>query len=138
MPSPERATCGGCGLVCTGIEVLGATVQGTCTLGDAWFAERLAPQPPLARVDGAETGLDDALDVAATILREARTPLVRGLTQTTCEAQRLAVTVAERIGATIDPGPAPLAFQEIGASSATVGEMARAKLTLVWRADPET
>ena len=28
----------------------------TCPLGDAWFAERVAPAPPLARVDGREAG----------------------------------------------------------------------------------
>src|SRR4051794_4560298 len=139
MPSRERATCGGCGLVCTGIEVVeaGIELRGTCELGAAWFAERLAPPPPLARVDGRDAPLDEALDEAAAILRAARAPLVCGLTQTTIEAQREAVAIAAAVGATIDPGASALAFQELGASTATIGEIPRARLVVVWRADPK-
>jgi formylmethanofuran dehydrogenase subunit B len=139
MPSRERATCGGCGLACTGIEVVdGATFEGACGLGEEWFAERLEPQPPLARVDGGETGLDAALDAAAELLSKARAPLICGLTQTTIEAQRAAVGIAEAIGAAVDSGASTLAFQELGASTATLGELSRARLTVIWRADPET
>ncbi len=137
MPSRERATCGGCGLACTGIEVVdGATFDGACGLGEHWFAERLEPQPPLARVDGGETGLDAALDAAAELLAAARAPLICGLTQTTIEAQRAALDIAQAIGAAVDAGASTLAFQELGASTATLGELSRAKLTVVWRADP--
>ena len=139
MPSRERATCGGCGLACTGIEVVdGAAFEGACGLGEQWFAERLEPQPPLARVDGGETGLDAALDAAAELLAAARAPLICGLTQTTIEAQRAALDIAEAIGATVDSGASTLAFQELGASTATLGELSRAHLTVIWRADPET
>jgi formylmethanofuran dehydrogenase subunit B len=138
-PSPELATCGGCGLVCDDIEVAGGRVHRTCTLGDAWFAERLSPPPPLARIDGLETTLDAALDAAARLLAEARAPLVAGLTRATCEAQRVAVAIADAIGATIDSGAASLAYQEIGASTATLGEIRdRADPLVVWRADPVT
>jgi formylmethanofuran dehydrogenase subunit B len=139
MPSRERATCGGCGLACTGIEVVdGATFAGACGLGEEWFAERLEPQPPLARVDGSETDLDAALDAATDLLLDAGAPLICGLTQTTIEAQRAALDIAEAIGAVVDSGASTLAFQELGASTATLGELSRAKLTVVWRADPET
>jgi formylmethanofuran dehydrogenase subunit B len=60
------------------------------------------------------------------------------LTQTTIEAQRAALQVAEAIGATVDSGASTLAFQELGASTATLGELSRARLTVLWRADPET
>jgi formylmethanofuran dehydrogenase subunit B len=117
----------------------------TCPLGDAWFAERVAPAPPLARIDGREAALDDALDEAAAILRRARMPLVYGLGQTSCEAQRVAVGLAEAIGAVIDPagplldGAAGRAFQARGASTATLGEVRdRAEIVVVWRADPAT
>jgi formylmethanofuran dehydrogenase subunit B len=139
MPSRERATCGGCGLACTGMEVVdGAAFEGACGLGEAWFAERLAPQPPPARVDGGETALDAALDAAAGLLAAARAPLICGLSQTTIEAQRAALDLAEAIGATVDSGASTLAFQELGASTATLGELSRAQLTVVWRADPAT
>jgi formylmethanofuran dehydrogenase subunit B len=150
-PRARSATCGGCGLVCDDITgVVGddgrlERLIRTCPLGDAWFAERVAPAPPLARVDGREAGLDDALDEAAAILARARVPLVYGLGQTTCEAQRTAVALAEAIGAVIDPagplldGASGLAYQARGASTATLGDVRdRAEVVVVWRADPVT
>src|SRR3954467_14827373 len=123
MPSPELVTCAGCGCVCDDIELAGERVLNTCPLGDAWFAERRAPAPPLARVDGREAPLEAALDAAAALLGGARAPLVTGLEEATCEAQRVAVAIADAIGAIVDAGPAPLAYQEIGASTATLGEI---------------
>src|SRR3954466_12564214 len=127
MPSHERyATCGGCGLVCDDITaVVGddgrlERLDRTCPLGDAWFSDRVAPAPPLARVEGREAGLDQALDEAAAILVGARMPLVYGLGHKTCEAQRTAVALAEALGAVIDPagpwldGASGLAFQARG------------------------
>ena len=121
-------TCAGCGCVCDDGR--------TCALGDAWFA--LGERPPVARVDGREVSLDEAVAAAAAILRAARAPLVYGLGQTSCEAQRRAVGLAEALGAVIDPGgPAPFAYQTIGASTATFGEIRdRAELVVAWRADP--
>ena len=84
--------------------------------------------------------LGEAVDAAAAILRRARAPLVYGLGQTSCEAQRRAVALAEAIGAVIDPaggGTAGAAYQAIGSSTATFGEIRdRAELVVVWRADP--
>src|SRR4051794_2040837 len=151
MSSRERATCAGCGLLCDDITaVVGddgtlERLERTCPLGDAWFAERVAAEPPAARVDGNEVALEEALDAAASILAGARSPLVYGLGGASCEAQRAAVALAEAIGATIDPaGPAldgasGLAFQARGASTATLGEVRdRAAAVVVWRADPAT
>ena len=123
---PE-ATCAGCGCVCDDGR--------TCALGDAWFA--LGDRPPLARVDGDEVSLDEAVAAAAAILREARAPLVYGLGQTSVEAQRRAVALAEATGAVVDPGGSPFAMQAIGSSTATFGEIRdRAELVVLWRADP--
>src|SRR4051794_40652133 len=151
MPSPERATCAGCGLVCDDITaVVGddgglERLERTCALGDAWFAERLGPVPPPARVDGREAAIDEALDAAAAVLAAARAPLVYGLGQSSCEAQRAAVALAEALGATIDPaGPAldgasGLAFQARGTSTATLGEVRdRAEVVVIWGVDPAT
>jgi formylmethanofuran dehydrogenase subunit B len=139
------ATCAGCGCACDDIEA--TVVEGrlaglmrTCPLGDLWFAERGDDRPPLARVDGQGVSLDEAADAAAAILRLARAPLVYGLGQTSCEAQRRAVALAEAIGAVVDPaggGAAGLAYQAIGSSTATFGEIRdRAELVVAWRADP--
>src|SRR3954464_7265376 len=112
MPSRERATCAACGLVGDDIEAVVGDDGGierlirTCPLGDAWFADRVAPSAPPARLAGRGAQLEAALDEAAAILARARAPLVYGLGRTTCETQRAAVMLAEAIGATIDPaGP---------------------------------
>jgi formylmethanofuran dehydrogenase subunit B len=134
------ATCAGCGCACDDIEVTEDRLVRTCPLGDRWFAERGGERPPVARVDGRAVTFDEAADAAAAILRQARAPLVYGLGQTSCEAQRRAVGLAEAIGAVVDPaggGAAGLAYQAIGASTATFGEIRdRAELVVVWRADP--
>jgi formylmethanofuran dehydrogenase subunit B len=139
------ATCVGCGCVCDDIEVTVeqgrlAGLSGTCPLGDAWFAERGGERPPVAQLDGREVSLEDAVGAAAAILGQARAPLVYGLGQTSCEAQRRAVALAEAIGAVVDPagsGAAQAAYQAIGSSTATFGEIRdRAELVVVWRADP--
>jgi formylmethanofuran dehydrogenase subunit B len=150
-PGARAATCGGCGLVCDDImAVVGdggglERLERTCPLGDVWFAERVAPAAPPARLGGRETGWDAALDEAAAILTRARAPLVYGLGQTSCETQRAAVALAEALGAVIDPagplldGASGLAYQAHGASTATLGEVRdRAEIVVVWRADPVT
>jgi formylmethanofuran dehydrogenase subunit B len=139
------ATCAGCGCACDDIEV--TVVEGrlagltrTCPLGDLWFAERGGDRPPVARVDGQAVSVEEGADAAAAILRQARAPLVYGLGQTSCEAQRGAVALAEAVGAVVDPaggGGAGLAYQAIGSSTATFGEIRdRADLVVAWRADP--
>jgi len=146
---PERAaTCAGCGCGCDDIDVAVAAgalerAAGTCPIGDAWFAERTAHAPPVARVDGREVDFAAAVEASAAILGEARLPLVCGLGQTDCESQRAAVALAEAVGAVIDPagpledGAVGAASQAIGLSTATFGELRdRAELVVAWRADP--
>jgi formylmethanofuran dehydrogenase subunit B len=127
----------GCGCVCDDIKLTPAGPTRTCPLGDAWFADRSGDRPPVARVGGRETGLDQALDEAAAILAGARAPLVYGLGQTSCEAQRRAVALAEAAGAVIDAGAATAAYAAIGSSTATFGEIRdRAELVVIWQGDP--
>jgi formylmethanofuran dehydrogenase subunit B len=116
-------------------------VAGTCPLGDRWFAEHSGDRRPLARIDGRTASLGEAVDAAAALLRQARAPLVYGLGGASCEAQRRAVALAETLGGVIDPaggGAVGLAFQALGSSTATFGEIRdRAELVVAWRADPE-
>jgi formylmethanofuran dehydrogenase subunit B len=131
------ATCAGCGCACDDIEVTAAGPVRTCPLGDAWFAARTGDRPPVATVEGSAASLDEAVAAAASILGRARAPLVYGLGQTSCEAQRRAVALAEAIGAVVDSGGGSTAVQAIGSSTATFGEIRdRAELVVVWRADP--
>jgi len=152
MSSPEsmRFTCAACGLLCDDLMAVAGPdgrlrLEPACPRAEAWLAARLDPGVPLARVEGRETGLDEALDAAAAILAGARAPLVYGLGETSIEAQRAAVALADGLGAMIDPagplldGAAGRAFSARGASTATLGDIRdRAEVVVVWRADPAT
>jgi formylmethanofuran dehydrogenase subunit B len=46
--------------------------------------------------------LDDAVEAAAEFLYQANMPLVYGLSNITCEAQREAVALAELVGGVVD------------------------------------
>jgi formylmethanofuran dehydrogenase subunit B len=77
--------------------------KAACVLGASWFknhtAERLYPD---ALVDGKEATVDQAVEAAADYLYRADLPLVYGLSNITCEAQRESVALAELIGGVID------------------------------------
>lgn len=104
----KNATCTFCGCVCDDIELHAegdkiVKTKGACSLGESWFknhtAERLYPD---ALIDGQPASVDDAVEAAATFLHEANMPLVYGLSNITCEAQREAVSLAELTGGVID------------------------------------
>ena len=74
-----------------------------CILGESWFlnhtAEHLYPD---ALIDGKPATVDEAVEAAADYLHKANMPLVYGMSNVTCEAQREAVALAELIGGVID------------------------------------
>jgi formylmethanofuran dehydrogenase subunit B len=104
----DHATCTFCGCVCDDIQLHAnderiVEAKRACVLGKAWFlnhtAERLYPD---ALVDGRETSVEEAIAAAAELLTQADLPLVYGMSNITCEAQREAVALAERLGGVID------------------------------------
>jgi formylmethanofuran dehydrogenase subunit B len=104
----KNATCTFCGCVCDDIELHAEGEKIThakraCSLGESWFkhhtAERLYPD---ALVDGRPASVDDAVEAAAGYLLKADMPLIYGLSNITCEAQREAVSLAELVGGVID------------------------------------
>jgi len=144
----ENATCTFCGCVC---DDMALTVEdnritkakNACVLGKAWFAEHTVEDRPFALIEGKEASTEEAVEAAAQILAKARFPLVYGLSDTTCEAQRQAVSIADLIGANIDTttsvchGPTGMAFQGIGESTMTLGEVKnRADLVIYWGGNP--
>ncbi|MGD2047902.1 MAG: formylmethanofuran dehydrogenase subunit B [Chloroflexota bacterium] len=144
----ENATCTFCGCVC---DDMALTVEdnrithakNACILGKAWFAEHTVEDQPFALIEGKEATTEEAVEAAARILAEARFPLVYGLSDTTCEAQKQAVGIADLIGANIDTttsvchGPTGMAFQGVGESTMTLGEVKnRADLVIYWGGNP--
>jgi formylmethanofuran dehydrogenase subunit B len=124
------AVCPHCGCRCDVISL-----SDGCGLG------RAAPpaDAPVALIDGRPAGFDEALDRAAELLSAGRYPLVYGLAHLTCDAQRAAISLADRLGAAIDiagAGPAPL-FPDLGSVTCSLGELKnRADLIVFWGGQP--
>lgn len=104
----EHAACTFCGCLCDDIELHAegdriVEAKRACILGKSWFlnhtAERLYPD---ALIDGKPATVNEAVETAAELLYRADMPLVYGLSNITCEAQREAVSLAELAGGVID------------------------------------
>ncbi len=146
----KNAVCTFCGCVCDDIELTVAPdgksitrAGNTCELGRAWFLEHKVEEYPIALIDGKEASLDEAIEAAAQLLVKAKFPAVYGLSDTTCEAQKEAVAIADYLNGNIDTttsvchGPSGMAFQGIGESTASLGEIKnRADFIVYWGGNP--
>ncbi len=144
----EDAVCTFCGCVCDDIrlKVHGERIveaKGACVLGKAWFLHHSAEDRPACLIRGQPAPVERGIDMAARILVEAKYPIVYGLSDTTCEAQRKAAAIADWIGGTLDTttsvchGPSGMAFQGVGEVTCTLGEvMHRGDLIVYWGGNP--
>jgi len=101
----EHVTCLGCGCACDDITVVVqqdriAEARNACALGAAWFGDGRIPQD--VRVNGRPAPLEQALGEAARTLGTAQRPLVYLAADLSCEAQREAVALSDRLGAMLD------------------------------------
>ena len=146
----ENATCTFCGCVCDDMNLTVdldthriTKAQNACVLGRAWFTEHVNEERPFALIDGKEATTAEGVEAAAQILVNARFPITYGLSDTTCEAQRQAVAIADMIGGCLDTttsvchGPSGIAFEGNGESTASLGEIKnRADLVIFWGGNP--
>jgi formylmethanofuran dehydrogenase subunit B len=145
----ENATCTFCGCVCDDMHLTVEAgritkAKNACVLGKAWFLEHQPDDTrPMATVGGVEVTTADAVTEAARILHGSRYPVVYGLSDTTVEAQRVAVEIADLTGACLDTttsvchGPSGIAFQAVGEATCTLGEIKnRADLLVFWGGNP--
>jgi formylmethanofuran dehydrogenase subunit B len=141
----EHATCLGCGCACDDIALVVdqggiAEARNACALGRAWFGEGSVPRE--ARSGGKAVAPEVALADAATLLVRAERPLVYLAPDISCETQRAAIAIADRLGAVLDSPTAEiaagvLAAQRRGRAGATLGEIRqRADLVVFWGVDP--
>jgi formylmethanofuran dehydrogenase subunit B len=142
------AVCVRCGCVCDDIELTVrenkvTEARNACAMGSEWFLSSFPEKRPVATIRGREVALNEALAEAGRILANARFPLVHGLADSTCEAQRIAVSIADRIGACLDTamplhhGLSGMAFQGVGEIHCSLGEVKnRADLVVFWGCDP--
>ncbi|GIW94144.1 MAG: tungsten-containing formylmethanofuran dehydrogenase 2 subunit B [Pirellulaceae bacterium] len=144
----EDATCTFCGCVCDDIEL---HVQGdriveakrACVLGTAWFLNHHVEDRPACLIRGKPASVEEGIHEAARILAEAKYPLVYGLSDTTVEAQRVAASLADWLGACLDTttsvchGPSGMAFQGVGEVTCSLGEVRnRGDLIIFWGSNP--
>ena len=141
----ENVTCLGCGCACDDIGVVVDDVRirdtpNACALGAQWFGDGRAPS--LARVNGRDATVDDAVGAAVSSLEGSDRPLVYLAPGISCEAQRAAVAVADLLGSRLDSVssgtslPPVLSAQERGFASATFGEIRnRADVVVFWAID---
>ncbi len=144
----EDATCTFCGCVCDDITLKVQDDQiveakRACVLGKAWFLNHQGHQGPSCLIRGEPAPVEEGIRLAAKILVEARYPVIYGLSDTTCEAQRVAVSIADWIGGTVDTttsvchGPSGMAFQDVGEVTCTLGEVRhRGDLIIFWGSNP--
>jgi len=104
----NNATCTFCGCVCDDIQLHHDGVRihdakKACVLGTAWFTHHTAEKKyPAALIDGREATVDEAIEAAASLLHAADMPLVYGMSNPTCEAQKECVALADRLGGLLD------------------------------------
>ena len=141
----EDVTCLGCGCACDDIDITihqGRIVEAAraCSIGAAWFGDGSAPARSL--VDGRDAQQGAALASLAQLLRSSKHPLIFLAPGISCEAQRLAVGLADACRGRLDNVSTStvlhsvLASQEIGRATATLGEVRnRADTVLLWDVD---
>lgn len=144
--------CPFCGCCCDDLEVIIedntiVDVRNACALGASKFMEYSAHRntKPLIRKNGelVEVSLDEAIKRSAKILAEASYPLLYGWSNTSCEAIKVGLELAEEVGGVIDNtstvchGPSILAIQEVGIPGCTLGQIRhRADLIIYWGCNP--
>jgi formylmethanofuran dehydrogenase subunit B len=144
----QDATCTFCGCVCDDIDlsVRGSQIveaKRACVLGKSWFLNHDIDERPSCLIEGQPASVEAGVERAARILSQARYPIIYGLSDTTCEAQRVAVGIGDWIGGTVDTttsvchGPSGMAFQGVGEVTCSLGEIAnRGDLIIFWGSNP--
>ena len=144
----EDATCTFCGCVCDDINlsVKGHSIvkaERACVLGKAWFLNHEIEDRPSCLINGKPASVAEGVERAAKILVDAKYPITYGLSDTTVESQRIAVSISDWIGGLVDTttsvchGPSGMAFQGVGEVTASLGEVRnRGDMIMFWGSNP--
>ncbi len=144
----EDATCTFCGCVCDDITLKVENnhiveAKSACILGKSWFFNHQEEEGSACLIEGQPATVDEGVERAARILAEAKYPIIYGLSDTTSEAQRVAVSIGDWIGGCVDTttsvchGPSGIAFQDVGEVTCTLGEIKnRGDLIIFWGSNP--
>jgi len=144
--------CTFCGCCCDNLEVKIkderiVSSRNGCALSMSKFLnydrERLSASMQREEGEFEEIKFEDAVDRTASILANAKYPILYGWSLTSCEAIEIGVELAELVGGVIDNttttchGPSILGVHDIGESTCTLGEVRhRADLIVYWGCNP--
>jgi len=143
--------CPFCGCLCDDIAVEIKNgeiteVRNACELGYTKIAHHYERyRAPMIRVRGElrEVSYEEAIEKAAEILANSKRTLYYGWSNSTCEAQKIGVHLAELTGGVIDNttsvchGPSVLAIHNVGHPGTTLGQIKnRANLIIYWGCNP--
>jgi formylmethanofuran dehydrogenase subunit B len=144
----QDIVCPFCGCLCDDIEATIKEghiedVKNSCAVSRSKFMNHTSNRLTNSSIDGKTVPFLEAVDAAVKILKDAKRPLIYGLSSTECGAIAKAVEIAEVTGGIIDNtssvchGPTILALQQVGESKATLGEVKnRAELVVFWGSNP--
>ncbi|PQO38698.1 hypothetical protein C5Y96_02105 [Blastopirellula marina] len=141
--------CPGCGCLCDDLTIGLAngqvqSIEPPCAMANAYYR-----QPGLSaddcRVDGSLATTAQGTQRAAEILQAAKAPLFFGLGETSSEAVRRTIDLADRVGGIVDAthptfyDPTGRTIQTTGLVTCSLGEIRqRADLVIFWGCDPQT
>lgn len=141
--------CPGCGCLCDDLTIgLDGTevksIEPSCAMATAYYRQQHATADD-CRIDGSTTTVPNAYQRAAEILQAAKAPLFFGLGETSSEAVRKAIDLADRTGGIVDAShptfydPTGRTIQTTGLVTCSLGEIRqRADLVIFWGCDPKT
>jgi len=148
----SNVTCPVCGSTCDDIELVIednkiTKVRNACGLGESKFLGYSVHRQlkPLVRKNGelVKVSLSEAVKKSAEILAGSSYPILYGWSNTSCEATRVGLELAEEVGGVIDNtstvchGPSVLSIQDVGYSTCTLGQIRhRADLVIYWGSNP--
>lgn len=114
-----------------------------CAIAEPWLLGQKRTTEPVAEINGQPVSLAEGVAHAAALLQTADYPFVYGLSRTSIEGQRAAVSLAEKLGGVIDTtasvchAPSVVAQQLVGQVTCSLGEVRnRADLVIFWGSDP--
>jgi formylmethanofuran dehydrogenase subunit B len=120
----KDATCTFCGCVCDDIELKvdgrrSSRPSGPACWAPAWFLNHEIEDRPSCLIEGQPASVEEGIERARRSWPRPY-PLIYGLSDTTIEAQRVAVAIADWIGGNVDTttsvchGRRGMAFQGVG------------------------
>ncbi|MFW9902011.1 MAG: formylmethanofuran dehydrogenase subunit B [Candidatus Thorarchaeota archaeon] len=148
----KRVTCSGCSLLCDDIiittdglyidEVIGACLKGKERFDQITAKNRILN--PLIRKDGelGKVKIEESIEKAINLLKNSSKPLLYGFSTTSCEAQLVAIELAQLINGFIDSnsticqGKVLHISRETGMTLTTISEIInKADLLILWGAN---